>query len=354
LRVASSDFKKGWVKIRVDNADDLWYLKQIIESGDYLSGKTSRRVQITEKKTDKKIVFLKIVVEKIEFHVHSTTLRVSGKVVEGPEEVELNSYHTFNIKPGSVFKLEKEEWRDYQVKKIREAVLASKQPKAILVSVDAGEAEVALIKNYGVESLPEYRFNLPRKSDASYENAKKEFYKGLIRYLLNLMKSKDVNKVIVGGNFVVVDDFKKSLSVSGLSKEELGSFIVTSISSSGRGGVQELIKRGFVERVIKESRVNKETLLVEEALKRLSRNERVAYGFKEVSRAVSLGAVDTLLVSDSLIQEFRETNKFGELESLMKACERAQGVIEIISSEHEAGKKLKHLTGIIALLRYEV
>ena len=44
-------------------------------------------------------MFLKIEVEKIEFSKHSAILRVSGKIVDGPEDVARGSYLVFGVPP---------------------------------------------------------------------------------------------------------------------------------------------------------------------------------------------------------------------------------------------------------------
>ena len=58
-----SDFKKGEAKVKIENLDDLWYLNQIIDSGDLVKGKTLRKIQIGQegqRKQDsvKKSIFL--------------------------------------------------------------------------------------------------------------------------------------------------------------------------------------------------------------------------------------------------------------------------------------------------------
>mgnify|MGYP006438310225 FL=1 len=45
---------------------------------------------------------------------------------------------------------------------------------------------------------------------------------------------------------------------------------------------------------------------------------------------------------------------FNQIEYLMRNVEKMQGKIHIISSEHEAGKKLDGLGGVGAILRYNI
>ena len=102
MKIINSDLKKGELKLKVENLDDMWYLNQIIETNDIVKGKTLRKIKIGKEgdrsqKTVKKSVFLSIAVEKVEFSKFSSILRVSGIVKQGPEDIPLGSYHTFNI-----------------------------------------------------------------------------------------------------------------------------------------------------------------------------------------------------------------------------------------------------------------
>ena len=51
--ILNKDLKKGEIKIKVENLDDLWHLSQLIEVKDLVRGKSSRKIKIgneTERK----------------------------------------------------------------------------------------------------------------------------------------------------------------------------------------------------------------------------------------------------------------------------------------------------------------
>ena len=48
MKLIHSDIKKGIVKVKVENLDDLWYLNRIIEKNDFIKGKTLRKIKIGE------------------------------------------------------------------------------------------------------------------------------------------------------------------------------------------------------------------------------------------------------------------------------------------------------------------
>jgi len=70
MRVIYKNLKGGEIKVLAENLDDLWYLSQVIDEGDLVSGKSFRKVKLggesDRSSSVKKPVFVKIVVEKIE------------------------------------------------------------------------------------------------------------------------------------------------------------------------------------------------------------------------------------------------------------------------------------------------
>ena len=101
-------------------------------------------------------------------------------------------------------------------------------------------------------------------------------------------------------------------------------------------------------------RISKEFKIVEELFAEISKNNLASYGLKETKNAAESGAVKTLLITDQFIQKMREQNKYKEIEEIMKKADNAKGDIIIVSSDHEAGKKLNGLGGIASVLRYKI
>ncbi len=344
IKIISANFKKGWIKIRISSLDDLWVLSQIITENTIISGKTTRRISLTEKESAKKTVFLKIRVEKIEFHKYSDNLRVGGRIIEAPEQVELHSYHTFNLNPGTIIKLEKE-FSKWEIKRLKNAEKHSVKPTLMVGVVSQGECELALIKEYGLEFIGGLKKNLPGKKDENYEKAREQFYRETVKELERIGKEKGLKMILIGGNSIIMDIFKKYLPKNTIIKTCV-------ISGDGRTGIHEIMKKGFIERYAKNLRFAKEARLVEDLLEGIRKDERVAYGIKEVEEKINMKNIRTLLVSDAYLQESRQEGKYEELNELMQKAEKCGGNIEIISTEHEEGKKLDALGGIAALLRY--
>ena len=83
MQFITSDFKKGFAKLKVNDKDDLWYLSQLIDRGDIIKGKTTRKIKIGEgenAKSVKKTLALTIAAETVE--LTEISLRINGKVKE--------------------------------------------------------------------------------------------------------------------------------------------------------------------------------------------------------------------------------------------------------------------------------
>ena len=89
---------------------------------------------------------------------------------------------------------------------------------------------------------------------------------------------------------------------------------------------------------------------LEKILAELGKNSGlVEYGLNEVEKAVQVGAVQMLLVTDKFLLEKRE-----ETEKVMQDAEKSGAEVHLVNAEHEAGKQLQSLGGIAAILRYKI
>lgn len=352
MKILHTDFKKGEAKVKIENVDDLWYLNQIVEKSDLIKGKTLRKIKIGEEtqrkqKVEKKAVFLLIEVEKLEFSKTSNVLRISGIVKQGPEDVPLGSYHTFNIGENTIIEITKQKWLKFQLDKLKES--SKELSSKILICVhDREEAYFALMKKYGYQMLVDIKGNVAKKADA--KQVESNFYKEILRQLEDYNERYNLNKIIIASPAFWKEELTKEIK-----NEELKSkIILATCSSVGENAINEVIKRPETSEALKQDRIAKEYKLVEELFAEISKNSLASYGLKETRNAAEAGAVKYLLITDTFIQKKRMEERYDEIEYVMKTVDSAKGEITIISSEHEAGKKLDGLGGIAAILRYKI
>ncbi len=352
MKIIHRNLKEGKIKIKPENLDDLWYLKSIIETGDLVSSKTYRRVKDdTKLRADtgtRKLVFLSIQVDDVEFHTYINRLRVSGIIKAGPEDtISLGSHHTVEIKPNDVFSITKH-WKKWQLDRLKEAVESAKEPLVMIVGLEEGEAEFALIRKYGIDFVVRVTTSVSGKKDAkAHEIKAKEFYGEVAKKITEVLKQEGINTMILCGPGFAKDNLLDFLKEKDPQTAKLAH--MESAGTGGRVGIQEVIKKGVIDRVVEESRVTYETVLMEKVLSEISKNTNLAtYGLSEVKNAIKYGAIETLLLSDVFLR------KYGSVDGLIEETKKKKGDVAIISTEHEAGEKLEAIGGIAAVLRFPI
>ncbi len=344
------DVKKGIVKLKITNLDDLWYLSHILTPKDRVKSRTYRKIKLGAEgerntKIIKKSIALEIEVEKVEFHKTLNILRVSGKTVDALEEIPKGSFHTLSLEPDSIVTITKV-WLVYQKEKLLDS-LKETRPNLLICVLDREEATLAIIKQFGFEIITELTGEVQKKAYDTKET--KNFYKEIKEVIEQADKKYQPEHIIIASPAFWKEEVVKEIKDPLLKKK----VVVATCNTSGKSGVQEVLKRDELKTILKEEKIAKETKLVEQILKELSTEGKATYGIKEVEDAVSRGAVELLLVTDRLIHKTREENTYEQLDNIMKAVDQQKGTIHIISSEHESGERLDGLTGIAALLRFK-
>mgnify|MGYP001571838106 FL=1 len=346
MQLITSDFKKGFVKLKVTDKDDLWYLSHLIDQGDIIRGKTTRKIKIGDSenaKSVKKTYTLSIEAETVE--LTETSVRINGKVVEETEDVPKGSYQSITLEEASEFGLEKQQWLSYQKQKLQEA--CEKKYDYLLCLFDREEVLFALTKKFGYEILTTLKGDVQKKAKAV--EVKKDFQEEIIKNLESYNERYKPSAIILASPAFYKEDLYKKIPQSELKKK----IVLATCSDISERSLDEVMRRPELAETLKHSRARQEQILVEELLKEINKNDKAAYGWKEVQEAGNSGSVLKLLLTDSFIHKKRTAGEFADVDQCMKTVDSLQGEIHIISSESDAGKKLNGLGGIAAILRYK-
>ncbi len=352
MRIMEEDKKKGMVKLIPETLDDLWHLSHIIEKGDLLSSRTTRRIRDTsgEKlRSDrgvKKTFYLGIRVKSINFHKYTGKLRATGVIEKGPEDlVPLGSHHTLEIKLNVPIKIKKEHWSKWVLKRLKNAIESSKKLYAIIIVLEDDTAEIGFLRQYGIEYYGPIIGNIPGKR-IKQKNRREKFIQFYEKIVDAIKKFKDIEILVIAGPGFVKTDFHSFLTQKYPELAKMA--IIEGTGTGGRVGIQEVLKKGVVERAASESRVAREIRSVNEVLEEIAKSsDMVSYGKREVVKAINMGAVKKLLILDKLVSE-------KGMENLLDLVENMGGEVILISSEHEGGKQLESLGGLAALHRFKL
>jgi len=333
-------------KLYVDNDDDLWHLSNIIRPGDRVKGLTHRREEgaqdaIRSHKAEKKTMTLTIKCEKIEFVEFSNRLRVLGVITEGPQDH--GCHHTLNIDSGYRVTVFKDLWKKHDLDTIKMAVENAKKPTVIFLAIEDDNAVIALLRQYGLEVISDINVSISGKLYKQKNRGKKEFYAEVTERLCQVL-NENTPLVIIGPGFTK-DEFYRLASCD--HPNLFKSTYLKATGQAGIAGINEALKLGIKNLYATDARVLKETQLIDDLLTEIARDGNVTYGEKYIGRGLELAAVDRLLLTDLMVRE-------GNGESLMELARKIGANVTIVSTAHEAGKRLEALGGTAAFLRFKI
>ena len=332
--------------------DDLWHLSHIIEVGDNASSKTTRRIQdntgdkLRSDRGVKKTFYLGLDIENISFHLFTGKLRLTGVITRGPEDlIPLGSHHTLEVKLNTPLSIKKTRWPKWSIKRLNQAIEASKKLSAIIVVLEDDTATLGLMRQFGIEYYGPIKGSVSGKRIVDKNRQKNiiQFYEKVVE---SISKFDSIQNIVIAGPGFVKNDFYDYLKDKHADLAEIS--IIESTGAGGRNGIAEVLKKGTVEKLTSENRVAQEMGAIENLLEEIGKNSsKVAYGVRETQNAINLGAVGQLLILDTKVAG----ENMGEA---MDMVENMKGEVMVISSEHEGGKQLESLGGMAAILRYEI
>jgi protein pelota len=345
MRILKQSKEEGLVKLEPENLEDLWHIERVLEEGDRIRSRSFRRFKTTEGEAgEKKPINVEIDAEKIEFAKFANRLRVTGQIISGtPEEfVQIGSYHTVDIEPGFAFTLVKKRWKNYQIERLRQAVVETKRPRVALVVLDDEKAIFATLRGYGVE----FEFELEAKAskrDEKYEEKIKEYFGEIYKKVA----SYEVGTIIIAGPGFTKDNLREFIAKK--DKELLKKIVFESCSYAERSGVYELLKKGVVGIATEAQHFEQEVKAIEELMMHIGKDDGMcAYGIGEVKDVVMASAVIRIFVLDEVLR----SNK--EVESVIELAEKKKVELLIFSHEGEPGRKLNGLGGLAAILKFRI
>jgi len=273
-----------------------------------------------------------------------------------------------------------------------------------LITVEKNEATIGILRGKRIEVVDELTSNVPGKTRAGGQSARRyerireqethEFMKRIGEHankaFLPLLEKGELKGIIVGGPGPTKEEFIEGDYLHHeLRKKIIG---VVDISYHGEYGLRELVEKA--SDILSEHEAIKEKKLIQDFFKHLVKDTgMITYGEKEVRRALELGAVDILLISEGYDkvrvkakcnncgweelktmsdQEFEiykkklktcpkcgsqniSFEKWDVAEELIKMAEEIGANVEIISLDTEEGQQFyKAFGGLGAFLRYKL
>jgi len=233
-----------------------------------------------------------------------------------------------------------------------EEMLAVKEVYGLIV-IDRKEAALGLLVGKKIKLLQHFDSYVPGKthkggqSAARYSRIRDGLAKEFFRKIADVAKKEFFNLdnlkgILVGGPGPTKEDFlKEGNLVTALQDKVLG---VKDIGYSDEHGLELLVETSGD--ILAEQEITREKKILEKFFDMLGKGKNIAYGVKDVEKALSFGAVDTLFLSKKL--------KKTDIKRFEKKAAETSVKIELISIETEEGQQFWNLGGVGAILRFKV
>jgi len=283
-----------------------------------------------------------IAVEKTEFAKSTGQFRITGKVVDGSEEVPRGSFHSLDITEGSRLELVKDRWLEYQAEKLEEA-LVSARLNTLLVLFDREHAIFAVLKPNGYDLLLTLKGDVPKKGVD--EGKQHSFYRDIARHLQEFSGRMGIDHTIAAS-----PSFWKEYLERELPADLKRTTIFTTVSVADETAVYEILRRPELQQALRQQRSVREQQMVERILLALAK-DKLVYGKADLRAAIAEGNVSEVTVSENAIIKAREEDDFDKLDTLLRAASDVKAKIHLLSTD-DAMQKVDGLGGIVGVKRW--
>lgn len=343
-------------RLRIETEDDLWTLSHLARPGLQLGMLGERRDQTTTgeeggraKSAERKKMWIRLNISSSEYQSFSELLRVHGIIEEAHFDVGLHHTHTIEVR-NEVELTSTHPFSSADYELLRQAEQAAQQTNIALAMVETDEVVLFYVTSRGLKEGATWTMRGGgKRGDLKQSTGIATTFRANVIKAVNATLSDTTPLLFCGPGHareLLMNDMKESGSTR----------FVKSIATvmAGRAGANEMIREGLAGDLLSEYAISHETMLLDEAWKRLSTNGAVAYGQKALEKALAEGAIETFLITADLLRD--GTKRIGGV-SWAKWVEGLSAIgAEMVqcSTDHDAGQELVGLGGAIALLRYSM
>lgn len=222
-----------------------------------------------------------------------------------------------------------------------------------LIVMDRREGNIAYLKGKNIIELVNLESQVPGKFRAGGQSAQrfarnrelaaKDFYKKIAGYAQEqFYENKEIKAILVGGPGHTKYEFVDGNYLPQNIREKI--ITIKDLSYTGSFGLQELLEKS--QDNLAEEGVMKEKKMAQKFLNMLAKSQgEVTYGKDQCIKALEMGAVEHLLLSDVIGEE--------EIEALIQKADQFSSNTQIISTETREGVQIRDLSGYCAILRYD-
>lgn len=369
LTEATNSKESAVIQILPEDKEDLFTLHQIISKDDELIFKKKFTSNVTEDKKKKStdLVRLRIQVVSSEFDMRDEFLRYKGITTEDDTgraniDIPTGKFISFKVNYSYPFTIIKQDFDKYAKQLLNEACNPEAKSDTAAVVLQEGIAHVCLLTSSSTILKQKIELSLPKKKRSTdilkFNEKTEKFYKAIYN---SMKKNFDMSKlkmiILCSPGFYAKTLYEKVMHFANEEHnkdftDKQSIFLVAHSSTGYLQGITEVLKNPAYSSQLRDTKYTKEATVLDEFLKHLDDDDFKAwYGHEEVMKAVELGAVQTLMVTDELLRSGTVTER-KKYTGLMDSVQSNGGTTLVFSTLHNSGEELERLTGLACILKY--
>jgi len=338
------------ISVIPEDSEDLLNLRRIIKENDKVIGDTTRVLKQDKDysrpdKGERIKIRIALTVEKISLDGVLDRLRVGGTISESSNEaVPHGSHHSFILKLNDGITILKKKWLPVE-KKLLES--SNNQISFVLVAIDTSDSGIARLRGTHLEFMPNIYSGSGGKRYKTNFNIEK-FFDQVLQAVATIFKEGDT--IVIFGPGQTKNRFANFIEKSQkLQKYKIQ--VVEGIDSGGEDGIYTFTKSQTMQKIMSDNKLSKASSIIDEIMILANKkSKKFTMGYEETFHANQMGAVESLVFSDKIIQENNEQ----QIMDFLNDVENKGVKIYSVDSSTDIGLRVTGLGGMVSLLRYAI
>ena len=335
------------ISVIPEDSEDLLNLRRIIKENDKVIGDTTRVLKQDKEyarpdKGERIKIRIALTVEKISLDEVLDKLRIGGIISESSNEsVPHGSHHSFILQLNDGITISKKKWLPVEKKLLKSS---NNQVSFVLIAIDTADCGIARLRGTHLEFMPNIYSGSGGKRYKTSFNIEK-FFEHVQQAIISIFKEGDM--VVIFGPGETKKRFSNHLQKSQKYKIQ----VVDGIDSGGEDGIYTFTKSQTMHEIMSDSKLSKAASIIDEIMILANKkSKKFTMGYNETLNANELGAVESIVFSDKIIQDNNEQ----EIMDFLNDVENKGVKIYSVDSSTDIGLRVTGLGGIVSLLRYSL
>ncbi|XP_049342646.1 protein PELOTA 1-like [Solanum verrucosum] len=353
------------ITIIPEKPNDLWLLFNLIANDDVVFATTTRKIQFsshstknrkiqfssdsTKKKSSSRVqVQLEIKITNVDYAKDCSIIRVRGKTITSNEYVNPGTFHTLELETKKEFKLTKKLWDEEMIRILKEGSNQNGKYDLGIILMKNTFAEILLVDNNATTIT--YCATIRNEKTSKNNSNLGKFFDNLLVSFRKHRKHIDMNVisyVVIASKDSIKDDFRAYLLLEAHKRKI--KFIERNISCIlmvNHNNIKDILSDKVVTNMNTNTKVHEQFMNMV-----INKSDWVCYGTKSVEYAHELLAIETLLITEELLEnkDINLRKKYSKLKKLVQ--ETGGKVVQFSDVERD---RLAQMTGIAAILRFPI